>query len=146
MVSKIKDFCEKICLRTSPLGILVFFFLSIIPVLSDNLLDLFKFRFYSDIIGLQKPNTFAINKIRTQEKIDNDQIIHIGDLLNKDYELSRKSGCYFILLDHYKKYNSSEINLRDEQFLGICHSYTELELLLKRLIIEKNNFNSSHLN
>ncbi len=98
---------------------------------SDNYFDLFIARYYSDILGVQKPNPMAIEKIIDEEKISPKQIVHIGDLWERDHKMSLLAGCKFILLIHDSKNKNKQENTENNSLLGICTSFAEVRKLLE---------------
>jgi len=78
----------------------------------DNLDRYFIEKYFSDRIGEQKPSSKTINIIMERENIDSKNILHIGDLIEKDFKLAENSGCYFI---HYS--TNQENSLISSQYL-----------------------------
>jgi FMN phosphatase YigB (HAD superfamily) len=63
----------------------------------DGILNLFKRTYYSDQLGVRKPNPCAVREICSSQAIRSSQLIHIGDLPERDGLLSTNSGCKFVL-------------------------------------------------
>lgn len=97
---------------------------------ADNLRDAFQECFYSDVLGVEKPNTAAIERVRTAEQVEVGDIIHVGDHLERDYELARRAGCRFIHLWHDSREQPPRAQLEPQVFIARCYSFSELQQVL----------------
>jgi FMN phosphatase YigB (HAD superfamily) len=91
----------------------------------DGICDIFAGRYYSDQLGVEKPNTMAIEKIICEANVRPEFIIHIGDLISKDYELCRRTGAKFILFADDKN-NQREDSLSPTIYIGKCKNFQDL--------------------
>ena len=85
---------------------------------------------YSDRIGTQKPDTSALDEVARCESCTASRIVHIGDLVERDYKLAEQSGAHCVLLRHSAEWKEKE-ETNPEVLLGICRDFTEVESLLK---------------
>lgn len=100
-----------------------------------GLMKYFKARFYSDKIGVQKPNPSVIKNILEIENISSSQILHIGDLVEKDAELSRNSKCNCIIVNAKKKLNLIDNNyLGNQSIFHVCNSLEQAKDILNGFI------------
>lgn len=97
---------------------------------ADNLRDAFQACFYSDVVGVEKPNTAAIERIRATTQVGVGDIIHIGDHLERDYELARRAGCRFIHLCHDSHAQIPDVELAPQVFIARCYSFRELQAVI----------------
>lgn len=97
----------------------------------DGILHCFKAAYYSDVTGKQKPDPHVSREILSNEEIKPKELIHIGDLLERDYEMCRNTGCYFIQFDYEGKLDKA---INDELFLGRFTSFKEITKYLEERI------------
>lgn len=91
----------------------------------DKLSQFFTEKYFSDIIGEQKPSNKAIDFIKSKEGIGSKNILHIGDLIEKDYQLAENSGCYFI---HYSTKEDNPLN--SSLYLFQSDDYKEIQTFI----------------
>ncbi|HYX30761.1 MAG TPA: HAD family hydrolase [Pyrinomonadaceae bacterium] len=96
---------------------------------ADGLLGLFKGRFYSDAVGFEKPNVEAMRQIISSEHVNPTEVIHVGDLVDRDYELARRVGCRCILIRH--KESVLPMDLDNRVLISVCNSFTEVRRVLE---------------
>jgi FMN phosphatase YigB (HAD superfamily) len=89
----------------------------------DGLLATLKSRLYSDVIGVEKPNTRAIEIILANERVPATHLLHIGDLETRDVEMSRRAGCQSVLI------NGCSSKVQDEKTAAVyrCSTFRELQ-------------------
>ena len=96
---------------------------------SDGLIDLFRERLYSDVIGVQKPSPEAVAHILTATGLPANALVHIGDLLDRDAEMARKAGCFCILLQDTDQGRAGAADL-GEHVLATCPSFRDVQQVL----------------
>jgi putative hydrolase of the HAD superfamily len=95
----------------------------------DRLKDAFRVRCYSDELGVQKPSPAALHHVATAFRVLPEEIVHIGDLLDRDYEMAARFGARFIWLTH--KTEEAHVPEAPRSFPR-CRSFSELTALLDR--------------
>jgi FMN phosphatase YigB (HAD superfamily) len=98
---------------------------------ADGLKELFRDRFYSDAVGFEKPNITSMEHIIASEAVAPRDIIHVGDLMDRDYELAKRFGCKFVLLQHSSSAPPVSGLLDYDVFVGKCSSFDELKNFLE---------------
>lgn len=97
----------------------------------DGLLPMFRRRYYSDQFGVQKPNPRSLIDISTRDNLEQADIVHIGDLIEKDLGLAIQGGCHCMLLGEAASYKSAPPgDGRDDSLLAIRPSHGELKDVL----------------
>lgn len=96
-----------------------------------KLLNYFDKTFFSDEIGYVKPNKNTFKKIIEEFKVNKDEVIHIGDSVEKDIIGAKDFGIHYI---HFKRKNEMDIKPSGKNFEEIY------DILTKNFIVEKSLF------
>jgi putative hydrolase of the HAD superfamily len=99
----------------------------------DGLIDLFQDRLYSDVLGVQKPDVTAVEMILKREGIAPQELVHIGDLNDRDYELAQRAGCYSILLDNNKSNKEVEEQGGRDKLIAKSRSFEGVKEVLEEI-------------
>jgi len=96
-----------------------------------KLLDYFDKVFFSDEIGFVKPNKNSFNRIIKEFKVEKEEVVHIGDNLEKDILGAKNFGINYI---YFSKDKENEIEPCGKNFDEIY------EILIKNFIVETSLF------
>ncbi|MGB9750502.1 MAG: HAD family hydrolase [Caldisericia bacterium] len=96
-----------------------------------NLLHYFNKIFFSDEIGFVKPNKNSFNKIIKEFNVKKEEVVHIGDSIEKDIIGAKEFGINYI---HFSRKNSEKIEPSGRSFEEIY------DILTKNFIVETSLF------
>lgn len=95
----------------------------------DHLDSFFSGALFSDALGVQKPNTLALKHIAATEGCSPETMLHIGDLLDSDYELALRFGCRFVLFS--SELSTERSDLAPGVFRGKARDFSHLRQILE---------------
>jgi FMN phosphatase YigB (HAD superfamily) len=95
----------------------------------DGLRQYLKACFYSDELGVEKPNPEAVNRVLTIENIPSAELLHIGDLAERDAEMSRRANTQCILVDRART-NMTLSGTEHLRGVVTCCSFHEIQRLI----------------
>lgn len=96
-----------------------------------KLLNYFDKTFFSDEIGYVKPNKNTFKKIIEEFKVNKEEVVHIGDSLEKDIIGAKEFGINYI---HFSRKNEGNFKPSGKNFEEIY------DVLTKNFIVEKSLF------